>query len=102
VARWVRPDAVPAGEDPAAWARRRLAEARREQRERLEGQRRRLLGHIRRAGGDLAGGFGRLLAEVEAELAGLPPDDDEPGEVRPPATVSRVRLRRHGSQHANG
>jgi hypothetical protein len=74
VARWVKPDDVPAGEDPAAWARRRLAEARREQRERLEVQRRRLLGHIRQRGGDLSG-FGSILAAVEAELAGLPPDD---------------------------
>jgi hypothetical protein len=97
----VKPDASPGDEDPAAWARRRLSEARREQRSQLEGQRRRLLGHVRRSGGDLSG-VGGLLAAVEAELAGLPPDDDEPGEVRPPATVSRVRLRRHGSQHANG
>jgi hypothetical protein len=82
VRRRVEPDAVPAGEDPVGWARRRLSEARREQREQLEGQRRRLLGHIRRAGGDLSeGGLGRLLAEVEQELDGLGPPDAEPGEV---------------------
>jgi hypothetical protein len=78
VRRRVEPDAVPADEDPVGWARRRLGEARQEQRQQLEGQRRRLLVHVRRAGGDPSGGFGGLLAAVEAELAALPPDDGGP------------------------